>query len=150
MAVVVKGGVPAVVQETIELTNSTETLKSWLLLYLEMIPGVLGGLIKAETHLADLECSPPTDWPQLPLQCGDGKSGQEEIRVLVDAYKGRLEAKLSTTIAGGSSRNGRWAKLSSADIRIVGKLILQAYDHAKSMNSTPPSSSSPCDEELPF
>ena len=150
VAVVVKGGIPAVIQETVELSQGTESLKSWVLLYLQMIPGVLAGLLKADKQMADLECSPATDWPQLPLVCGEGKCGSEEVRVLVDAYNGRLEAKLSTTIAGSSSRNGRWAKLSSADIRIVGKLILQAYDHAKSMNSAPPSSSSPYDEEVPF
>lgn len=148
VSTVEKDGDASIILETIELGDGQETLKCWLWLHLGMIPGVLAGLIEAEKRLADLEGCPPTEWPDLPLHCGDGKAGREEILIMLSAYKGRLEAKLSTSIAGGSARNGRWAKLNPQDIQPVGRLILQAYDQARSTatNAATPNSANEYDD----
>jgi hypothetical protein len=135
-----------VLVETWDIVDGAWVLKRLISLDPQQIVVALEGITDADRRAADLDVTPPHEWPAFPIPCG-GESSATGISVVLDLFNDRLNIKLSK----GRQRNGQWLKIGvdPVDSRELMLLLVAGYDFIVKPPETPsPKRGTSYDDEI--
>lgn len=135
--------------ETMDLRDEVWSLTRTLVLEPEQVAPILQGLKGVEQAAKELENLASNEWTGLPQEHGEAVGQHDRIRVMLDSYNGRLEARLSKVMFSGSRRSNEWLKFGIQDIGPMAALFVQAHDALCPQGSTESTTESDPDN-IPF